>query len=431
MAAVLVDHAADGAAVYHARGALPRHRELQDGRHGQPADRGWAGLDHGSRLDHAQARGVRELADRLFLGLRNHSVRDGVRPRQHLREGAEPGEKPMSLANAAHSVVEPSAGTRRFAGALAPDAGIHPDVGSAAWALRQHRAQPQHGHRRTVELCAAFRQFADHRLRFDGARRRPRHVVGLWIFAVPCAPEGRPAVLHSVDQDDAADRGRDPDLLNVPHRRTVGYPARDDPALHLGQRLARRLAPQGLHRRDPARVRGGGDDRRLYALSGFREGGATAGDDRNRGDGDLLPDFRVERIRLCGASDLRQRADGAALHSDHHRRGWAGLAGGGRRYDVLPGANRRVHGAVAQASATRHHLWSRPQMSLDANTSTLRRSFADRILRRGPLEAIATTIIAMGVVMLMQPFFLTLYSWSFATTLFGTVMFIIVSRVRE
>ncbi|UPK38811.1 hypothetical protein IVB18_17125 [Bradyrhizobium sp. 186] len=70
-------------------------------------------------------------------------------------------------------------------------------------------------------------------------------------------------------------------------------------------------------------------------------------------------------------------------------------------------------------------------MSLDANTSTLRRGPADKILRRGPLEAIATTIIAAGVVMLMQPFFLTLYSWSFATTLFGTVMFTIVSKVRE
>jgi hypothetical protein len=70
-------------------------------------------------------------------------------------------------------------------------------------------------------------------------------------------------------------------------------------------------------------------------------------------------------------------------------------------------------------------------MSLDANTSMPRRGFADMILRRGPLEAIATAIIAVGVVMLMQPFFLTLYSWSFATTLFGTVMFIIVSKVRE
>ena len=70
-------------------------------------------------------------------------------------------------------------------------------------------------------------------------------------------------------------------------------------------------------------------------------------------------------------------------------------------------------------------------MSLEANSSISRRGFADRILRRGPLEAIATMIIAAGVVMLMQPFFLTLYSWSFATTLFGTVMFMIVSKVRE
>jgi hypothetical protein len=70
-------------------------------------------------------------------------------------------------------------------------------------------------------------------------------------------------------------------------------------------------------------------------------------------------------------------------------------------------------------------------MSADATPSIARRDFADRVLRRGPLEAVATTIIAAGVVMLMQPFSLTLYSWSFATTLFGTVMFTIVSKVRE
>ena len=69
-------------------------------------------------------------------------------------------------------------------------------------------------------------------------------------------------------------------------------------------------------------------------------------------------------------------------------------------------------------------------MSLDAAFKP-RRGFTDKILRRGPLEAVATTIIAIGVIMLMQPFFLVLYSWSFATTLFGTVMFIIVSKVRE
>jgi hypothetical protein len=70
-------------------------------------------------------------------------------------------------------------------------------------------------------------------------------------------------------------------------------------------------------------------------------------------------------------------------------------------------------------------------MSLDAASSRPRRGFIDKVLRRGPLEAIATTIIATGVVMLMQPFFLALYSWSFVTTLVGTVMFIIVSKVRE
>ena len=70
-------------------------------------------------------------------------------------------------------------------------------------------------------------------------------------------------------------------------------------------------------------------------------------------------------------------------------------------------------------------------MSDDAISSKPRRGFAGKILRRGPLEAIATTIIAIGVVMLMQPLFLALYSWSFATTLFGTVMFIVVSKVRE
>jgi hypothetical protein len=70
-------------------------------------------------------------------------------------------------------------------------------------------------------------------------------------------------------------------------------------------------------------------------------------------------------------------------------------------------------------------------MSLEANSSMPRRGVTERMLRRGPLELIATAIIAAGVVMLMQPFFLTLYSWSFAITLLGTVMFVIVSKVRE
>ncbi|MGE6782837.1 hypothetical protein ACQKGL_09975 [Ensifer adhaerens] len=52
-------------------------------------------------------------------------------------------------------------------------------------------------------------------------------------------------------------------------------------------------------------------------------------------------------------------------------------------------------------------------------------------LRRGAWEMVASILIALGVVMLMQPFSLTLYSFSFLVTLFGTVMFIIVSHFPE
>ena len=52
-------------------------------------------------------------------------------------------------------------------------------------------------------------------------------------------------------------------------------------------------------------------------------------------------------------------------------------------------------------------------------------------LRRGPWEMLATVLIALGVVMLMQPFAMWAYTWSFIVTLVGTVMFIIVSHFPE
>jgi hypothetical protein len=52
-------------------------------------------------------------------------------------------------------------------------------------------------------------------------------------------------------------------------------------------------------------------------------------------------------------------------------------------------------------------------------------------LRRGPWEMLATILIALGVFMLMQPFALVLFTWSFVVTLTGTVMFIIVSHFPE
>jgi hypothetical protein len=52
-------------------------------------------------------------------------------------------------------------------------------------------------------------------------------------------------------------------------------------------------------------------------------------------------------------------------------------------------------------------------------------------LRRGPWEMLASILIALGVVMLMQPWLLLAYSYSFIVTLTGTVMFIIVSHFPE
>ena len=52
-------------------------------------------------------------------------------------------------------------------------------------------------------------------------------------------------------------------------------------------------------------------------------------------------------------------------------------------------------------------------------------------LRRGAWEMVATILISLGVFMLMQPFALVLFTYSFIVTLIGTVMFIVVSHFPE
>jgi hypothetical protein len=54
-----------------------------------------------------------------------------------------------------------------------------------------------------------------------------------------------------------------------------------------------------------------------------------------------------------------------------------------------------------------------------------------RILRRGRMEAAAIVVIAAGVFMLLQPFSMALYTYSFLTTLSGTALFTVVSRFPE
>jgi len=54
-----------------------------------------------------------------------------------------------------------------------------------------------------------------------------------------------------------------------------------------------------------------------------------------------------------------------------------------------------------------------------------------RLLRRGPCEAVAMALIGLGVVMLMQPVSLALFSYSFVTILAGTLAFVIVSHFPD
>jgi len=54
-----------------------------------------------------------------------------------------------------------------------------------------------------------------------------------------------------------------------------------------------------------------------------------------------------------------------------------------------------------------------------------------RFFKRGPWEGAATALIAAGIFMLMQPFSLWLFGWSFAVILTGTIGFVIVSHFPE
>ena len=47
------------------------------------------------------------------------------------------------------------------------------------------------------------------------------------------------------------------------------------------------------------------------------------------------------------------------------------------------------------------------------------------------MEMVACIIIAIGIAMMLQPLALILFTWSFVTTLFGTLMFTVVTKFPE
>jgi len=54
-----------------------------------------------------------------------------------------------------------------------------------------------------------------------------------------------------------------------------------------------------------------------------------------------------------------------------------------------------------------------------------------RLFRRGPWENAAMVITVLGVLMLMQPYYMILFTYSFVVILTGTVGFIVVSHFPE
>lgn len=89
-------------------------------------------------------------------------------------------------------------------------------------------------------------------------------------------------------------------------------------------------------------------------------------------------------------------------------------------------SGRDLEAARARIAHQRAHPPGRGRVVAAAAGST-----GPRIFRRGPWELLATVLIGLGVVMLMQPFALALFTYSFVTILTGTVMFIVVSHFPE
>ena len=70
-------------------------------------------------------------------------------------------------------------------------------------------------------------------------------------------------------------------------------------------------------------------------------------------------------------------------------------------------------------------------MSVETEAAPVRRPLWRRMLSRRIWENLATVIIGVGVVMLMQPVSIWLYGYSLITMLVGTVMFVIVTKFPE
>lgn len=68
---------------------------------------------------------------------------------------------------------------------------------------------------------------------------------------------------------------------------------------------------------------------------------------------------------------------------------------------------------------------------IDTAAPALRDTPRRRFFRRGIWENASAALIGIGLLMLMQPFWLDLYTYSFIVTLAGTASFLVTSHFPE
>jgi hypothetical protein len=89
----------------------------------------------------------------------------------------------------------------------------------------------------------------------------------------------------------------------------------------------------------------------------------------------------------------------------------------------VSGARYGIYRSPAEALAPGHHIWGDPKM----------KQFVKGLIsfQRSPWEAVASVLIVLGVLMLMQPFYLVIFTYSFSVILTGTVMYLICSHFKD
>ena len=185
-----------------------------------------------------------------------------------------------------------------------------------------------------LPVRCALGELGDHRGDFHGRLGDPRAFRRLRIQQVQSARQRRPDVLHPEHPHAARGRCDHTSVPHVPPARAARHASGNDHPVHGFQPVLLRVAAEGFHRRDPQGIRGGGARRRLYAYAGVLQDRRAPGGERHRGNHGLLPDLRVERVRIRPDAHQRARAHGAAEHCDdawtrgyrmvgHRGRSWA------------------------------------------------------------------------------------------------------------